>query len=149
MSSFTFNPNMTLYITRVYGNITKGFITDVFEDKIRFGKIRSVHMQKIPHSKKCCSAVIQFESWNETIVTTNFQARIFKQGFARVVHDDPWYWIVTENQAKVQDKEAAAEEGEEDVNQIEDSTQDLHTPQELFKLINSIIVSNMKNIINN
>ena len=149
-SLFAFNPTMSLYITRVYGNITKGVITDVFEDKIRFGKIRSVHMQKIPHSKKCYSAVIHFESWNETIVTTNFQTRIFKQGFARVVHDDPWYWIVTENQAKVQDKETTeAPEAAEDLNQIEDSTQDLHTPQELFELINSIIVSNMKNIINN
>ena len=149
-SSFTFNPTMTLYIPRVYKKVSQSFIVSVFEDKIRFGKIRSVHMVKIPLSKNNYSAVIQFESWNETIVTTNFQTRIFKQGFARVVHDDPWYWIVTENQEKDQDQDKAqAEEGEENVNQIEDSTQHLNTHQELFGLINSIIVSNMKKIINN
>jgi hypothetical protein len=150
---------MTLYIPRVYKNVSQSFIINVFEDKIRFGKIRSVHMVKIPLSKNNYSAVIQFESWNETIVTTNFQTRIFKQGFARVVHDDPWYWIVTKNQEKDQDQDkesavteeaqAQAEEGEENVNQIEDSTQHLNTHQELFGLINSIIVSNMKKIINN
>ena len=168
-SSFAFNPTMSLYIPRVYKNVTQSFIVNVFEDKIRFGKIHSVLMKKIPLSKNNYSAVIQFEKWNETVVTTNFQTRIFKQGFARVVHNDPWFWIVTENQAKGQNKESvvtaeaeateraearaeAREEGEveeEELNQIEDSTQDLHTPQELFQLINRIIVSNMKNIINN
>lgn len=169
-SSFAFNPTMSLYIPRVYKNVTQGFITNVFEDKIRFGKVRSVHKVKIPNSKNNYSAIVQFESWNETIVTTNFQTRIFKQGFARVVHNDPWFWIVIENNKQViypevaraetatatateavaTATEAEAEEGETNGEQIDIiDNQDLHTSQELFKLINSIILSNMKKLINN
>ena len=151
-SSFVFNPTMSLYIARVYANITPSFIINVFEDKIRFGKIRSVRIEKIPHSKNNYSAIIQFESWNETVVTTNFQTRIFKQGFARVVHDDPWFWIVMENnlemvQSAKQDKDTPDEvlTSDEVLNQIDDST---FKSQELFELINCIVY-NMKKIVNN
>ena len=101
MSSFTFNPTMSLYIPRVYKNITASFIIDVFEDKIKFGKILTVHMKKNTQCKNNNSAIIHFESWNETIVTTNFQTKIHKQNFARVVHDDPWFWIVLENNSQI------------------------------------------------
>ena len=99
-ASNTFKPTMSLYIPRVYANITESFIINVFEDKIRFGKVSGVHMEKIHRTKNNYSVVIHFESWNETIVTTNFQTRIFKQGFARVVHDDPWFWTIFKNNQK-------------------------------------------------
>lgn len=149
----TFNPAMSLYIPRVYANITQKFIIKVFEDKIRFGKIRSVHMQKIPHSKNNYSAIINFESWNETIVTANFQTRIFKQGFARVVHDDPWYWIVMENNTQIVHPERiqdTAEAEAQDAAEAQDvATQDptglnhYEDPkimsQEFFELVNGIV----------
>jgi hypothetical protein len=153
MSSSIFNPTMSLYIPRVYANITESFIINVFENKIRFGKIRSVNIEKIHHTKNNYSAVIHFESWNETIVTTNFQTRIFKQGFARVVHDDPWFWIVVENnpqivypEKRVLEVQGTTSDAEADIfNPIEDQK---FKSQELFELINGIVY-NMKNIINN
>ena len=153
-ASNTFKPTMSLYIPRVYANITESFIINVFEDKIRFGKVSGVHMEKIHRTKNNYSVVIHFESWNETIVTTNFQTRIFKQGFARVVHDDPWFWIVMENNPqivypeKVQDAKAEAKaeaEVQDTFNPIED--QKIRS-QELFELINGIVY-NMKKIVNN
>jgi hypothetical protein len=145
-TTFTFNPTMSLYIARVYETTSKSFIIKVFEENIRFGKIRSVHMQKIPGSKHNYTAIIHFESWNETIVTTNFQTRIFKQGFARVVHNDPWYWIVMENNSQI-------------VYPVQDTTEATATAQEeeeidpkikykyFFEMVNGI-VNNVKNINN-
>jgi hypothetical protein len=146
----SFNPTMSLYIPRVYANITQKFIIKVFEEKIRFGKIRSVHMQKIPHSKNNYSAIINFESWNETIVTTNFQTRIFKQGFARVVHDDPWYWIVMENNTQIVHPERIQDAAEaQDTAEAQDPTDNTNQrlnhydpkimSQEFFELVNGIV----------
>lgn len=154
-SSFSFNPTMSLYIARVYATTSKSFIIKVFEDNIRFGKIRSVHMQKIPHSKKCYSAFIHFESWNETIVTTNFQRKIFKQGFSRVVHNDPWYWIVMENNSqivhpekeRVKETETTATETETATTEEEGEIDPKIRYQEFFEMVNGI-VNNVKNINN-
>lgn len=159
-SSFTFNPTMSLYIPRVYKNITPRFIMNVFEDKIKFGKILSVHMKKNPHCKNNYSAIIHFESWNETIVTTNFQTKIHRQNFARVVHDDPWFWIVLENNQQIIHPEKednlkdssyiiqdpyAIQDQEKDKynNRIQHKYQDIN----LFEIINGIVYHHKINII--
>ena len=43
-------------------------------------------------------AYLYFSVWFDTIITKNFQKRIYgKDKQARVVYDDPWYWTVFEN----------------------------------------------------
>ena len=76
-------------------------MADVFEDTI--GKVN--HIDFVAKQGKDGNhfnvAYIHFDFWHDTIVTRNLQDRIFNEGqVARVVYDDPWYWVVLENKSK-------------------------------------------------
>ena len=47
------------------------------------------------------AAYIHFHAWHNNHATVNLQARVLDPAQeARIVYDDPWYWIVLENKAK-------------------------------------------------
>ena len=47
------------------------------------------------------AAYIHFEFWYDNSVARNFQERVLNPDKeARIVYEDPWYWIVLENRAK-------------------------------------------------
>jgi len=93
--------NISLFIPHVFSNIGQNMIADVFEDTI--GKVN--HIDFVAKQGKDGNnfnvAYIHFDFWYDTIVTKNLQERIFNDGqVARVVYDDPWYWVVLENKSK-------------------------------------------------
>jgi hypothetical protein len=50
------------------------------------------------HGTTYNSAYIHFEYWYDTVVSTSFQERVRNpEKEARLVYDEPWYWIVLEN----------------------------------------------------
>ena len=76
-------------------------MADVFEDTI--GKVN--HIDFVAKQGKDGNhfnvAYIHFDFWHDTIVTRNLQERILNDAqVARVVYDDPWYWVVLENKSK-------------------------------------------------
>jgi hypothetical protein len=94
--------DMSLYIPHVFVNYTRADIADVFES-LRFGKVR--HIDLVPkhesHHKPYNAAYVHFEQWFNTHEVANFQERVMNPNKeARVVYDDPWYWIVLENNTR-------------------------------------------------
>jgi len=91
--------NISLYIPHVFPNFTKEDVASVFEEK-KIGKVARVDfVSKMGQDGKYYnSAYIHFDFWCDTISTRNFQANVCdpKQE-ARVVYDEPWFWIVLEN----------------------------------------------------
>ena len=93
--------NISLFIPHVFSNIGQNMIADVFEETI--GKVN--HIDFVAKQGKDGNhfnvAYIHFDFWHDTIVTRNLQERILNDAqVARVVYDDPWYWVVLENKSK-------------------------------------------------
>jgi hypothetical protein len=104
MSSSSINHNLSLYIPRVFANITKDRIAHIFES-LNFGYVSRVDLvgKESADGKHYNSAYVHFDEWFDTTANRAFQDRVIDPSReARVVYDDPWYWIVLENMGKKQ-----------------------------------------------
>lgn len=98
------NQLLSLYIPRVFSNFSKEYIAGVFE-KLRLGKVSNIDfVTKFGNDGQAYnSTYVHFEFWYNTVAVRNFQDRVLDPNQeARIVYDDPWYWIVLENTAKKQ-----------------------------------------------
>jgi hypothetical protein len=94
--------NISIYIPHVFANIDKGRISDAFESQ-GIGKVKNVDLVgKLGKEGYSYNAVyVHFEYWYNSSVANNFQERVLNPNKeARLVYEDPWYWIVLENKAK-------------------------------------------------
>ena len=102
--SSSINHNLSLYIPRVFANITKERIARVFES-LNFGYVSRVDLvaKESSNGQHYNSAYVHFDEWFDTTANRAFQDRVADPNReARVVYDDPWYWIVLENMGKKQ-----------------------------------------------
>jgi hypothetical protein len=77
-------------------------VASVFE-KCLIGKVEHIDfISKLGKDGKTYNAAyIHFEYWFENSTAERFQERILdEKKEARLVYDDPWYWIVLENKAR-------------------------------------------------
>lgn len=94
--------NISLFIPHVYGNYTSSMVRDVFDD-MSIGLVKNVDFVSKMGSdgKPYNAAYIHFYEWHDNVVARNFQERVLNPSKeARVMYDDPWYWIVLENKGK-------------------------------------------------
>jgi hypothetical protein len=94
--------NISLFIPHVYGNYTSSMVSDVF-DEMSFGRVKNVDfIHKMGTDGKAYNAAyIHFYEWYDNTVARNFQEPgLDPKREARVMYDDPWYWIVLENKGK-------------------------------------------------
>jgi len=102
--------NISLFIPRVFGNITKERIAQKFKELL-IGEVSRIDLvEKIAKSgEKYNSAYIHFNHWFNTSYAAKFQASVRNPDEeARVIYDDPWFWIVLENTARKSVVEAAS-----------------------------------------
>jgi len=94
--------NISLFIPHIYGNYTSSMVRDVFDD-MGIGEVKNVDFVSKMGSdgKPYNAAYIHFYEWQDNVVARNFQERVLNPNKeARVMYDDPWYWIVLENKGK-------------------------------------------------
>ena len=94
--------NISLFIPHVYANFTSAMVVDIIQD-MGIGEIKSIDfVSKMGSDGKLYNAVyIHFCQWYDNIVAHNFQERVLNPNKeARIMYDDPWYWIVLENKGK-------------------------------------------------
>jgi len=94
--------NISLYIPHVFANFTNEYIASTFE-RLDIGLVERVDLvAKMGNDgKPYNSAYIHFKEWFDNAGVRNLQQRIQdpdKQ--ARLMYDDPWFWIVLENKAQ-------------------------------------------------
>jgi hypothetical protein len=90
---------MSIYIPHVFSNITEDRITRVF-DSLSLGKVKNIDfVEKMSkYGAVYNAAYIHFENWYDTVTSRSFQERVRNPDKeARLVYDEPWYWIVLEN----------------------------------------------------
>ena len=94
--------NISLYIPHIFANFSKEYVAKVFENN-EIGQVKNIDfVSKIGHDGKPFSAAyIHFDHWINNIIAQNFQDRVLDQNKeARLMYEDPWYWIVLENKAR-------------------------------------------------
>jgi hypothetical protein len=92
---------MSLYIPHVFSNISVDKIIKTFES-LGLGRVKKVDfVSKMGNTGEYNAAYIHFEYWYKTDAAQIFQDRVKNPNKeARIVYDDPWYWIVLENNSK-------------------------------------------------
>jgi len=90
---------MSVYIPHVFSNITEDRIKRVFES-LSLAKVKHIDFvaKMSKYGTVYNAAYIHFEYWHDTVVASSFQERVRNPDKeARLVYDEPWYWIVLEN----------------------------------------------------
>ena len=93
--------NLSLFIPRVFVNISSKRIVQIFHS-LRIGKVNRVDfLRKRGRNGRPYNAMfVHFEHWYDNTAARNFQARVRDPSQeARLVYDDPWYWVVLENRS--------------------------------------------------
>lgn len=103
---------LSIYIPRVFPNITKARMAAIFKS-LDLGEVRQIDL--VPRTNQDGEpynmAFIHMRSWNDSISSTNFQEKVLDpEREARVVYDDPWYWIVLENRNPKSDAQLIVEQ---------------------------------------
>lgn len=91
----------SIYIPRVYANLSTEFVADTFES-LNLGVVDRVEAVPRPGDKTTYMAFVYFASWNtENKAAVHLAQRINTPGGpqARIVYDDPWYWILLPNKS--------------------------------------------------
>lgn len=94
--------NISLYIPHIFANYTKDDVAQIFEDQ-NIGKIKNIDfISKFGQNGKPFSAAyIHFDHWFNNTAAANFQERVLdSEKEARIMYEDPWYWIVLENKTR-------------------------------------------------
>jgi hypothetical protein len=93
--------NVSLYIPHAFANISKKMISDTFEN-LKIGAVKRVDfVHKMNADGEYNAVYIHFNYWYDNIAARNFQERVLDVNReARIVYDEPWYWIVLENKAQ-------------------------------------------------
>ena len=92
--------SLSLYIPRVFNNIPKQKIFDVF-DSLNIGKVSFVDFVPREDSRSGETynmAFVHFVNYYDNIASNNFQEKVRDPKHeAKIVYDDPWYWICLPN----------------------------------------------------
>jgi hypothetical protein len=95
----------SVYIPRVYANLTSDFVAEIFES-LNLGVVDRVEAVTRPGDKTTYMAFVYFASWNtDNKAAVHLAERIntYDGGRpARIVYDDPWYWILLPNKSQKQ-----------------------------------------------
>jgi hypothetical protein len=96
--------NISLFIPHIFENYTRDDVAAVFEDSL-IGRVKGVDFvyKMGKNGKAYNSAYIHFHHWYNNNAAVHFQERVQDPNKeARIIYDDPWYWIVLENNTEKQ-----------------------------------------------
>jgi hypothetical protein len=94
--------NISLYIPHIFANYSKEDVIKVFHD-LNIGKVKNIDfISKMGQDGKTFNAAyVHFDCWYDNESAAYFQERVLNpKKEARLMYEDPWYWIVLENKAR-------------------------------------------------
>jgi hypothetical protein len=97
--------NYSVYIPRIFNNIPTEKIVKTFE-LLNLGKVEKVDiiMKTNQNGNITKMAFVHFSEWYTTSAATYFRENIENPNVdAKLVYDDPWYWIVYPNTSSTRD----------------------------------------------
>jgi hypothetical protein len=114
MNTSTFEPKLSLYIPRVFPNWRdEARMANVFES-LNIGKIHRIDfIDKIDENtnQSYCQAFVHFEYWYDYPASHSIQEKILDPTQqAKIVYDDPWFWLLLKCNKPLTDTEKKMEE---------------------------------------
>lgn len=93
--------NISVYIPHIFANYSKENVAKVFET-LKIGKVKNIDfISKMGNDGKPFNAAyIHFEYWYDNISAANFQEKVLHKSPAKLMYDEPWFWLVLENKGK-------------------------------------------------
>ena len=90
--------NISLFIPQIFANYRKEDVVKVFEDK-QIVKVNHIdYIKKFNKGTDYYAAYIHFEYWYENTEAVKLNKDVLDtQKEARIMYEEPWYWIVLEN----------------------------------------------------
>ena len=91
---------LSLYIPRIFANISKERVAHIFKS-LRIGEVSVIDF--VPREDSNTGepynmAFVHFNEWYDNTASKNFQAKVNDPDTdAKIVYDDPWYWICLPN----------------------------------------------------
>jgi hypothetical protein len=101
-TTYDVKQSLSLVIPRVFPQyVDEQEMIDIF-DRQHLGRVYKVNMIHMTGESRrrghpMYKAIVYFSAWYNNIVAYNFQQRIFNKREAKVVYDDPWFWVAMEN----------------------------------------------------
>ena len=92
----------SLCVPRMFPNITKDRITQVFGD-LDIGIIDHIDMlqKTTPTGEKFQRVFVHFSQWKNNPQAIKARARVLEGKEIKIIYDDPWFWKVSANRAVV------------------------------------------------
>jgi hypothetical protein len=86
----------SIFIPRVFANITKERITHIVENVVPLGSVERIDIAEI--DEKTNRVWVHFTHWYDTEFVNEFKKLLLDETKqAKIVYDDPWFWIVLKN----------------------------------------------------
>ena len=86
----------SIFIPRVFANITKERITHIVENVVPLGTVERIDMVEI--DEKTNRVWVHFTEWYDTEFVNEFKKLLLDETKqAKIVYDEPWFWIVLKN----------------------------------------------------
>jgi hypothetical protein len=109
----SFIKNLSVYIPRIHEeDANEDFIKHIFFSQ-EIASVRRIDFMKCTAKGKVYyNAKIHFHFWFKNQIAYNIQQRVLSSGTsgARIVYEDPWYWIVLKNKNHMSENELCINE---------------------------------------
>ena len=108
----SFDNKLSIYIPRLFGRCDKDVIIERFKSS-NIGTINRVDLveKKNNNGLTYYMAFLHFDSWKDNETTRNIQTKILvEQTGARLVYNEPYYWILLKNNKPLTNNEALLQE---------------------------------------
>ena len=115
MTTLNIDPTLSIYIPVVFDDVTKDTIKDVFQS-LAIGDVSRVDFVTRPLSHQTPRhttrmAFVHFNKWHDNVTTEHLQERLLAHDReARLVYDEPHYWILRPNTNPLSEHELLTED---------------------------------------
>ena len=98
MTNINPNPNPSLCIPRIFDNVNRRDIQNIF-DKLDLGKISRIDVieRKTEKGQSYKRVFIHFYNWYTNDNSEFVRNRIISGKDVKIVHNEPWFWKVSAN----------------------------------------------------
>ena len=84
--------NPSICIPRVYSNINESFISNIFQNKLKLGKIQKIDIINNYNDKHFKKVFIHFETWYDNDTNNKIKQNIYDDKIIKIVYDFPYFW---------------------------------------------------------
>ena len=84
--------NPSICIPRVYSNINVSFISNIFQNELKLGKIRKIDIINNYNDKHFKKVFIHFDTWYNNDTNNNIKQKLYDDKIIKIVYDFPCFW---------------------------------------------------------